>query len=327
MKTRQLGKNGPEITEIGLGAWAIGGSWHYGWGEQDDQASIDTIRQSLDDGVNWVDTAAVYGLGHGEEVVGRALQDRRQEVFLATKCGLRWDDRGRVVNNLHPASIRRECEDSLRRLGTDFIDLYQIHWPHKAMPVDESWGQMVRLIEEGKVRYIGVSNFDVELLEACHKIHPVTSLQPPYSMVKRDIEAEILPWCLQHGVGVIHYSPMQSGLLTGKFSTDFLNTLAEDDWRRKQNNPYFSDPLFSAIIEFVAQLKPLADFYQKSLAQLAVAWTLMHPATSAAIVGARTREQARQNIGGSGWEISAEDMATIEMVYQELVAEHLPSSS
>ncbi|RMH77042.1 MAG: aldo/keto reductase, partial [Calditrichaeota bacterium] len=241
MQTRQLGKDGPQITEIGLGAWAIGGPWAWGWGEQDDDLSIRTIHRALELGINWIDTAAVYGLGHGEEVVGRAVNGRRREVFIATKCGLVWDDRGRVRNDTRPESIRRECEDSLRRLNTDYIDLYQIHWPNDQVPVEDSWGELVRLKEEGKVRYIGVSNFGVELLERCQAIHPVQSLQPPYNMVHREVEREILPWCQAHEVGVIAYSPLQSGLLTGKFTRDFLQTLPEDDWRRKQTHFLFRE--------------------------------------------------------------------------------------
>jgi aryl-alcohol dehydrogenase-like predicted oxidoreductase len=319
MNTRQLGKSALYITEIGLGAWAMGGPWAWGWGEQDDEISIQTIRRALDLGINWIDTAAVYGLGRGEEVVGRAIQGRRKDIIIATKCGLVWDDRQRVRNNNRPESIRKECEASLRRLNIDYIDLYQIHWPDKNTPVEESWGEMARLKEAGKVRCIGVSNFDVALLKKCQAIEPVCSLQPPYSMVNRDIEAEILPWCRENAVGVVAYSPLQNGLLTGKFSRDFLNTLAQDDWRRKHSPQFFSEPKFSQTLEFVENLRPIAGKYQKTLSQLAIAWTLMHPAVTAAIVGARKAEQAEQNIGGAGWPISQTDMEKIEALYRQIM--------
>lgn len=321
MKTRQLGKDGPHLTEIGLGAWAIGGSWAWGWGEQDDQESIATIHRALELGINWIDTAAVYGLGHAEEVVARAVEGNRKEVFIATKCGLVWDDRGRVRNNNRPESIRKECEDSLRRLNTDYIDLYQIHWPDNNVPVEDSWGEMVRLKEEGKVLYIGVSNFGVDLLERCQAIHPVQSLQPPYNLVQRDIETEILPWCQEHQVGVVAYSPLLSGLLTGKFTRDFLQTLKEDDWRRRQNHPMFTEPMYSRILDFVDRLRPIAEKHGKTVAQLAIAWVLMHPAVTSAIVGARRPSQIEQNVGGAGWGIPDEDMAAIQQAYEATIAQ------
>jgi len=319
MNTRQLGKDGPHLTEIGLGAWAIGGPWAWGWGEQDDAVSVKTIRVSLGMGINWIDTAAVYGLGHGEEVVAKAVNGKRKEVFIASKCGLVWDERRRVRNNNRPESIRKECENSLRRLHTDYLDLYQIHWPDKNVPVEESWGEMSRLKEEGKVLHIGVSNFGVDLLQRCQKIYPVASLQPPYNMVHRDVEKEILPWCKEHGVGVVAYSPLQSGLLTGKFSREFIDTLAEDDWRRAQRHPHFSEPLFSRVLAFVEEIRPLAEKYHKSLTQLAIAWVLMHPAVTSAIVGARSVSQTEQNIGGAGWQILNEDMERIDELYRETV--------
>jgi len=313
-----LGKNGPEITEIGLGSWAMGGPWVFGWGEQDDAASVKTIRRAADLGINWIDTAPVYGLGHGEKVVAEALKDRRKDVLIATKCGLIWDANGRVDRNNRPESIRRECEASLRRLDTDVIDLYQIHWPDRNVPVEDSWGEMTRLKEEGKVRSIGVSNFDVELLARCQKIAPVQSLQPPYSMINREVEAEILPWCREHNVGVIAYSPLQNGLLTGKFSRDFLQTLPEDDWRRRHGHGFFKEPLFDKALEFVEFIRPIAQHYDKTAAQLAIAWVLMQPGITAAIAGARNVDQVEQNIDEAGWRISGKDIEQIEKIYEEI---------
>ena len=309
MNTRQLGTDGPWLTEIGLGTWAIGGPWDWGWGPQDDRDSIRTILRALELGINWIDTAAVYGLGHAEEVVARALKGRRSEVFIATKCGLVWDDRGNVVRNNHPESIMRECEASLRRLNTDYIDLYQIHWPDANTPVEESWEAMIRLQEQGKVRYIGVSNFDVPLLERCEALHHVNSLQPPYSMLNRKVEKNILPWCQQHGVGVVAYSPMQSGLLTGRFDK---SRLAPDDWRHK--SPYFKEPQLSKNLQFVEKLKPIAAKYDKTVAQLAISWVLMHSAVTSAIVGARRPEQVEEIVDGAGWKIAEEDMVQIDEV-------------
>ena len=314
MKRRQLGKEGPWLSEIGLGAWAIGGAWQWGWGPQDDRDSLATIQKALDLGINWIDTAPVYGLGHSEEVVGKAVAGKRQDVFIATKCGLVWDDRGRVRNNNRPDSIRRECEASLKRLNTDYIDLYQIHWPDPRTPVEASWEEMLRLKQEGKVRYIGVSNFGVDLLETCERLGHVNSLQPPYSMVHRvrypEVENEILPWCRAHGVGVVAYSPLQNGLLTGKFTRERLEQLPRDDWRRKSE--FFQEPLFSQVLELVERLKPIAATYEKSLTQLAIAWVLQNPAVTAAIVGARRPEQVEEHVGGSGWEISLDDRRIIE---------------
>ncbi len=312
MNKRQLGENGPWLTEIGLGAWAIGGPWRWGWGPQDDRDSVATIHKALELGINWIDTAAVYGLGHSEEVVGKAIAGRRDEVFIATKCGLVWDDRGRVRNNLRPESIVREAENSLRRLNIEVIDLYQIHWPDPHTPVEESWGAMVRLQEKGLVRYIGVSNFDIPLLEKCEAIHHVNSLQPPYSLLRREVEAEILPWCQSHGVGVVAYSPMHSGLLTGKFD---LARLAPDDWRRQ--SPDFQEPQLSKNLAFVDALRPLAKKYGKTVAQLAIAWVLNNSAVTSAIVGARRPEQVEEIVGGADWQIDSEDLQRIEQLQKQ----------
>lgn len=315
MQTRQLGKDGPRLTVIGLGTWAIGGPWSWGWGPQQDSDSIDAIAVSLDSGVNWIDTAPVYGLGHAEEVVARALKHRsRETVFIATKCGLIWDDRKRVRRSLRPESIRKEVEASLRRLQTDYIDLYQHHWPDPDVPVEDSWGEMVRLREEGKVRYIGVCNYDVPLLERCMKIERVQSLQPPYSLVRRDIEKDILPFCKEHEIGVVAYSPLQTGLLTGKMD---ISRLAPDDWRRRDE--YFKEPRFSKVQNLVEKLKPLAAKKGISLAHLAIAWVLKHPAVTSAIVGARNAWQAAENVKAAAVTLDQSDIAEIESLAQEFV--------
>ncbi len=308
MKTRQLGKDGPQLTIIGLGTWAIGGPWDWGWGPQKDEDSIAAIRESLEQGINWIDTAPVYGLGHAEEVVARALEGyKREEVFIATKCGLVWDDRGRVDRNLHPESIRREIEASLKRLKTDYVDLYQHHWPDQKTPVEESWAVMVRLQEEGKVRYIGVCNYDVPLLKRCSAIAPVQSLQPPYSMVKRDIEKEILPYCHEHQIGVVAYSPLQTGLLTGKVSKE---RLAPDDWRHKSE--FFKEPKYSRVQKLVEQLRPIAERKNITLAQLAIAWVVSQTGVTSAIVGARNAQQARENAAAAEVELTPADLQEID---------------
>ena len=319
---RQLGHDGPMLTEIGLGTWAIGGPWQWGWGPQDDQESIRTIHKALDLGINWIDTAPVYGLGHAEEIVGKAVRGVRENVFIATKCGLVWDDRGRVRNNNRPESIRRECEASLKRLNVEVIDLYQIHWPDPNTPVEDSWGEMVRLQEEGKVRYIGVSNFSVELLEKCEAIHHVNSLQPPYSLVHRvlhpEVEKEILPWCEQHGVGVVAYSPLQNGLLTGKFSRERVENLPQDDWRRRSE--FFREPVLSKVLELVDRLKPLAEKEGRTLTELAIAWVLRNSAVTSAIVGARRPDQVVENVKAAGWRLTDANYQAIESIVQQVFA-------
>ncbi|MFZ0389756.1 MAG: aldo/keto reductase [Calditrichia bacterium] len=316
MEKRKLGKNGPEITTIGLGTWAIGGPWVFGWGPQDDKESLSAILRALDLGINWIDTAPAYGLGHSEEIVGQALQGKRDRVILATKCGLVWDNSGKVVRNLKPDSIRREAEASLRRLKTDYIDLYQIHWPDKNTEAEESWEAMARLQEEGKVRFIGVSNYNVSLLQKCEKRHHVDSLQPGYSLLNRGVEKAELPWCRENGTGVVAYSPLQSGLLTGKFDK---SRLAADDWRRKDN--HFQEPRLSRNLEFADELQAIAAKYDKTAAQLAVAWVLNHPAVTAAIVGARRPSQIEETAGGADWQIDDTDLKKIDQLLGELDAE------
>ncbi len=313
MKKRILGNNGPQLSEIGFGAWAIGGPWEYGWGPVDDRESIKAIHRAIDLGINWIDTAAVYGLGHSEEVVAKALKGKRREIFIATKCGMIWDTKGHVTIHTSANSIRKEIEASLRRLATDYIDLYQIHWPDPETPVEESWSTLIRLKEEGKVRYIGVCNYDVPLLKKCNAIAPLQSLQPPYSLLRRQIEDEILPYCLKNEIGVIAYSPLQSGLLTGNFD---IKRLAPDDWRRK--NKYFQEPYLSKALSLVEKLKPIAAKYNQTIGQLAVAWVLNHPAVTSAIVGARRVEQVEENVGASEFVLKKSDVSLIEYVLEDL---------
>jgi aryl-alcohol dehydrogenase-like predicted oxidoreductase len=308
MKTRQLGNSDLHLTEIGFGAWAIGGgNWEFGWGHQDDKDAIDAIQRGLELGINWIDTAAVYGLGHSEELVAKAVEGKRDDVIIATKCSLVWDDNRKVGNSLKRESVRREAENSLRRLNTDVIDLYQIHWPNDDEHIEEGWEEIGRLIEEGKVRYGGVSNFLVSHMERAQTIHPITSLQPNYSMLRREIEESQMPWCAEHNVGIVAYSPMGSGLLTGKWRN---KTIDDNDWRNRA--PQFNEPQLSINLELVDGLKPIAEKYGKTVAQLSVAWVLRRPEVTSAIVGARNPRQIEETVQSSGWEIDAEDLESIE---------------
>ena len=311
---RKLGRNGPEITTVGFGAWAAGGPWLAGWGPQSDDDSIAAIRRAVELGCNWIDTAAIYGLGHSEVVVGQAIKGLpREDLFIATKCGRVADENGKPHGDLRPDSIRRQMEESLTRLGVETIDLYQIHWPDNdtGTPLEESWATLAKFQEEGKARYLGVSNFDVPLLERCEKIRHVDSLQPPYSMLKRDAEAMTLPWCEANGTGVICYSPMQAGLLSGTFD---LSRVAEDDWRRR--NACFIEPDLSRNLEIVEQLRPVAGRLGLTVGQLAIAWVLRQPAVTAAIVGARRPSQVEQNLAAMGKTLTAGEIAEIEGILQ-----------
>jgi aryl-alcohol dehydrogenase-like predicted oxidoreductase len=316
LPTKQLGSSDLHITRVGFGAWAIGGGdWAFSWGAQDDDDSVAAIRHALELGVNWIDTAAVYGLGHSEEVVGRVLRDipAGDRPYVFTKCGLVWDDRNRLVppkRTLRPASIRRECDDSLRRLGVERIDLYQFHWPDEAgFPVEDSWHAMLRLVEEGKVRAIGVSNFDVSLLQRCEAIRHVDSLQPPFSLIHRDAGKRELPWCLAHRTGVICYSPMQSGILTEAFSRARVTRMAADDWRRRAAD--FNPPNLERNIALRDALRPVAQRHGTSVSAVAVAWVLAWREVTGAIVGARSAAQIEGWIDAATLMLSSADLAEI----------------
>jgi aryl-alcohol dehydrogenase-like predicted oxidoreductase len=321
MEMRRLGNSDLHITRVGYGAWAIGGSgWQFAWGSQDDNESIAAIHRALELGVNWIDTAAVYGLGHSEEVVGRALKEwRGSRPYVFTKCGLRGDANGEVRKVLGAASIRGGVEDSLRRLSVDVIDLYQIHWPpDKDSPeLEEGWSTLADLKREGKVRWIGVSNFNVQQLLRAQVIAPVTSLQPRYSLVHREIEEEILPYCLSEGIGVIVYSPMASGLLTGAMTRERAARLPKDDWRR--GHPDFTEPNLSYNLALVERMREIAEGRNRSVGEVAIAWTLRHPSVTGAIVGARNARQAEGVMCAGDLSLSEYEVNEIE-AFAETVA-------
>ncbi|MCW5889187.1 MAG: aldo/keto reductase [bacterium] len=313
---RPLGTDGPAISTLGFGSWAAGGGgWAFGWGPQDDAESVAAIRHAVARGVGWVDTAAAYGLGHSEEVLGRALREipvaERPLVF--TKCGLVGDPAkpyDAPVRSLRPESIRAECDASLRRLGVERIDLYQFHWPDASgVPVEDSWGEMARLVAAGKVRHVGVSNFDVPLLERCARIRHVDSLQPPFSLIRREAAAELLPWCAAHGTGVLVYSPMQAGLLTDGFGPERLAAMANDDWRRRNVN--FRAPALARNLALRDALRPVAARHATTVAAVAVAWTLAWPQVTGAIVGARTPAQVDGWVAAASLRLDAADLDAI----------------
>jgi len=312
MNTRKLGNSDLMITPIGFGAWAVGGPWQFGWGEQSDRDSTAAIQRALEFGINWIDTAAVYGLGHSEEVVAQALRDwAGQRPYVFTKCGMVWNEKGEIGYCLRPKSIRRECEASLRRLNLDVIDLYQIHWPaDDLVETLEGWAAMGDLQKEGKVRWIGVSNFSLQELQRANGIAPITSLQPPYSLVRRDAEKELLPFCERENIGVIVYSPMASGLLTGAMTRDRLANLPTDDWRR--GNPDFQEPRFSKNLVLVERLRAVGARHGKSPGELAIAWTLRHSAVTGAIVGARNAKQIDGIIGAATFRLTQDEIREIE---------------
>jgi aryl-alcohol dehydrogenase-like predicted oxidoreductase len=311
LKTTPLGQTGLEITRVGFGAWAIGGGgWEFGWGPQDDEQSIAAIRHALENGVNWIDTAAAYGFGHSEQIVGRALEGLAQRPYVFTKCSLLEGPGRTVVHSLNRDSILREAEASLQRLGIDAIDLYQIHWPNPPEDIEEGWAALVELKDQGLVRHIGVSNFDVEQLRRIGQIAPVETLQPQYSLIERDVEREILPFCEREGVGAIVYSPMGSGMLSGGMSRERIENLADDDWRK--HDPRFNEPQLSRNIELVGRLAAVADRYDTTPGAIAAAWTLRNPAVDGAIVGFRRPDQVDPILPAANLELTDQDIAEIE---------------
>lgn len=314
MNTRKLGNSGLHITPVGFGAWAIGGgNWEYSWGPQDDQESVAAIHKALELGVNWIDTAAVYGLGHSEEVVARALKEwRGARPYVFTKCVMTWDASRKISVNHSAASLRQECEASLRRLQVDAIDLYQIHWPpaDNGSGLEEAWHSLSAFQKEGKVRWIGVSNFDVAQLKRAEKIAPVTSLQPPYSILRRQIEEAVLPYCEQRGIGVIVYSPMFSGMLTGGMTRERAASLPADDFRSR--NPEFQEPKLSKNLELVAKLGEIGARYGRRPGEVAIAWTLRNTRVTGSIVGSRNAKQAEGVMRAGDFHLNAEEIAEIE---------------
>jgi len=314
MDTRKLGNSDLQITPVGFGAWALGGSgWEFAWGPQDDADSIAAIHRALELGVNWIDTAAVYGLGHSEEVVARALKEwRGPRPYVFTKCILRWNEQKKIWREFSAASVRRECEDSLRRLQVGTIDLYQMHWPpDEGKPgIEEAWQTLAALRAEGKVRWIGVSNFSKAQIQTAEKIAPVTSLQPPYSVIRRQIEKEILPYCETRSIGVISYAPMASGLLTGAMTRERAAALPADDFRSR--NPEFQEPRLSKNLELVERLRQVGARHGRGPGEVAIAWVLRRPAITGAIVGARNAKQAEGVMRAGELHLTREEIAEIE---------------
>ena len=312
MKTKKLGNSDLVISRIGFGAWALGGEWTYGWGKQDDRDSIRAIHHAIDRGINWIDTAPVYGLGRSESVVGEALRTAASRPFVFTKCGLVWDGDDEVSARLTADSVRREVDDSLRRLGIETIDLYQVHWPNPDEQIEDAWQAMDDARRAGKIRYLGASNFSPDQLRRVRTIAPVTSLQPPYSMVFPEADRDVLPFCEDHSIGVISYSPMASGLLTGKMTRERLANLADDDWRKDPAKaPHFAEPRLSRTLGLVELATGIAAELGCTVPDVAIAWTLQNPAVTAAIVGLRSVEQVDGVIGAPDVELNTEHLARV----------------
>jgi aryl-alcohol dehydrogenase-like predicted oxidoreductase len=320
MQTKQLGNSDMNLTPIGVGAWAMGGpGWAFAWGPQDDNDSIAAIHAALDKGVNWIDTAAVYGLGHSEEMVGKAVKGLANPPYIFTKCERIWNERGEIAKSLKTDSIRREVEASLRRLQIERIDLYQIHWPEPDEDVEQGWSTLAALKAEGKVRYIGVSNFNVQQLRRAQAIAPITSLQPPYSMISPEIEEEILPYCGANNIGVLAYSPMKSGLLSGAMTRERVAAMPADDFRRRM--PHFQDPLLTRNLELAELLRVIGQRHGRSPGEAAIAWVLRRPEVTAAIVGMRSAKQVEGVIGAAEFRLSAGEVGEIEKFFTSHAAQ------
>jgi len=314
VQSRRLGNSDLHLTPLGIGSWAIGGpGYAFAWGPQDDNESIAAIRKAIDAGLNWIDTAAVYGLGHSEEIVARALDGVPNRPYVFTKCERAWNERGEIRGSLKAESIRRECEGSLRRLGVDVIDLYQVHWPEPDQDIEEGWTEMARLKQEGKVRYIGVSNFNADQMRRAWSIAPITSLQPPYSLLDRRIEPDTLPYCREQGIGVIAYSPMKSGLLSGAMTGERAASLPKDDWRSR--NPEFQEPRLSRNLKLVEVLRDIGRRHGLTAGEVAIAWTLANPDVTAAIVGIRRPEQVPGIAGAAGFRLSDAELGEIQRFF------------
>ena len=320
MEKRRLGDSNLEITRLGVGAWAMGGSgWRFSWGPQNDKDSIAAIREALESGINWIDTAAVYGLGHSEEVVACALEGLRPRPYVFTKCSRVWDERRELGNSLKPESLRRECEASLRRLKVEVIDLYQVHWPQPDEDIEEGWATLAKLKQEGRVRYIGSSNFNVDQMKRAQAIAPITSLQPPYSLLACGVETEVLPYCIARNIGVIVYSPMGSGLLSGAMTRERAAALPDSDWRSRDSN--FQEPKLSRNLRLVELLRSIGKRYGRTPGEVAIAWTLRHPAVTGAIVGVRNPEQVLGVIGAAEFQLSSGEVGEIEAFLKDRAAQ------
>lgn len=319
MQTRKLGTTDLHLTSIGLGTWAIGGGgWKYGWGAQDEKESLATIHRALDLGINWIDTAPVYGLGHAEEVVGKAIKGMNNRPTIATKCGLVWDKERNISGRLKRESVRAEVGASLKRLQVNVIDLYQIHWPDPKNDIEEAWSTIADLVKEGTIRYAAVCNFNVNQIKRIEKIHAVASVQPPYSMLERRIENHLLPYCAKNNIGAIPYSPLQKGILTDKFTAKWVQSLPEDDHRRAVDKR-FQEPQLASNLAFVESLKKLARKHGKSVANVAIAWALRRPEITSVIVGARRPGQIEETIAAGDWKLPAADISSTE----DLLEKHI----